>query len=277
MMSEIKFLNKLINNKFFKFINITLSFVAIVYLLNLILEAKIEIDISSFINMVYVFPLFLVSNYLIANGISKLSPEEHRDTIRASWFASMLGKYIPFKIGIPLLRFGNIKQNIRSYSSSKILRDLVLEQITILLMALMVGSIYFIENEQFQFILILVIFTFSLISLKTTKTDRFLFLSNTLLSQIFIVVGIYFFINLTYQEANLTLVFGYILSASISLVFIGAPAGIGIREYIAVLLFSNNFDQNFVLELIISLRILTVFMDLFSYLGYFIYKKINSL
>ena len=123
----------------------------------------------------------------------------------------------------------------------------------------------------------LVIFTFSLISLKTTKTDRFLFLSNTLLSQIFIVVGIYFFINLTYQEANLTLVFGYILSASISLVFIGSPAGIGIREYIAVLLFSNNFDQNFVLELIISLRILTVFMDLFSYLGYFIYKKINSL
>ena len=70
-------------------------------------------------------------------------------------------------------------------------------------MALMVGSIYFIANEQFQYILILVIFTFSLISLKTTKTDRFLFLSNTLLSQIFIVVGIYFFINLTYQENKL--------------------------------------------------------------------------
>jgi len=276
MMSEIKFLNKLINNKFFKFINIILSFIAIVYLFNLILEAKIQIDVSSFINMVYVFPLFLVSNYLIANGISKLSLEEHRNTIRASWFASMLGKYIPFKIGIPLLRFGNIKQNIRSYSNSKILRDLVLEQITILLMALMVGSVYFIANQQFQYILLLIIFIFSLICLKITKTDRFLFLSNTLLSQIFIVVGIYFFINLSYQQANLTLVLGYIFSASVSLVFIGSPAGIGIREYIAVLLFSNNFDQNFILEIIISLRILTVFTDLFSYLGYMIYKKINS-
>ena len=276
MMSEIKFLNKLINNKFFKFINIILSFIAIVYLFNLILEAKIQIDVSSFINMVYVFPLFLVSNYLIANGISKLSLEEHRNTIRASWFASMLGKYIPFKIGIPLLRFGNIKQNIRSYSNSKILRDLVLEQITILLMALVVGSVYFIANQQFQYILLLIIFIFSLICLKITKTDRFLFLSNTLLSQIFIVVGIYFFINLSYQQANLTLVLGYIFSASVSLVFIGSPAGIGIREYIAVLLFSNNFDQNFILEIIISLRILTVFTDLFSYLGYMIYKKINS-
>ena len=276
-MSEIKFLNKLLNNKFLKIVNVILSIIAIVYLFNIINEAKINIGISSFINMVYVFPLFLVSNYLIANGISKLSIEEHRKTIRASWFASMLGKYIPFKIGIPLLRFGNIKQNIRSYSNSKVLRDLVIEQITILLMALMVGSIYFITNQQFQFILLLIIFILSSISLKITKVDRFLFLSNTLLSQIFIVVGIYFFITLSYQQANLTLVLGYIFSASISLVFIGSPAGIGIREYIAVLLFSNNFDQNFVLELIISLRILTVFMDLFSYLGYFIYKKINSL
>ena len=65
--------------------------------------------------MVYVFPLFLVSNYLIANGISKLSIEEHRNTIRASWFASMLGKYIPFKIGIPLLRFGNIKAKYKIF------------------------------------------------------------------------------------------------------------------------------------------------------------------
>ena len=75
MINEIKFLNKFINNKFFKFINIILSFIAIVYLFNLIIESKIEIDISSFINMVYVFPFFLVSNYLIANGISKLSIE----------------------------------------------------------------------------------------------------------------------------------------------------------------------------------------------------------
>lgn len=275
-MSEIKFLNKLLNNKFLKFINIILSFITIFYLFNLIIEAKIDIDISSFINMVYVFPLFLVSNYLIANGVSKLSIEEHRNTIRTSWFASMLGKYLPFKIGIPLLRFGHIKENIRSFSNSKILRDLVLEQITILLMAFTVGLIYFISNKQFQFILILVIFILSLISLKTTKTDRFLFLSSTLLSQIFIVFGIYFFINLSYQQANLTLVLGYILSASISLVFIGSPAGIGIREYIALLLFSDNFDKSFVLELIISLRILTVFMDLFSYIGYLIYKKINS-
>ena len=32
-----------------------------------------------------------------------------RKIIIDAWFRSILGKYIPFKIGIPLLRVGNIK------------------------------------------------------------------------------------------------------------------------------------------------------------------------
>ena len=61
----------------------------------------------------------------MAKGWSYLSDgQNERDTLYDSWFQSMLGKYIPFKIGIPIMRLGKIKEQLKSYETKKLMKNI---------------------------------------------------------------------------------------------------------------------------------------------------------
>lgn len=274
---NIKFFELILESKFLKFVNFLFSLLALFFLFNLYVEIGVKINLENLKNMLYVFPILFLSNYMLARGTSRLSKITEHKLIMDSWFKSMLGKYIPFKVGIPIIRFGNIKQNLDSYSTKKIFKDLLFEQFTIILTSLLLGSLFFIKNTNIQISIMLLILIFSIyVSFKKELNKLFLLISNIMIAQIVFCFGIYIFTALSYSQFNFELVLGYILSASLSLFFIGAPAGIGVREYIGVSLLKNYFELNFILEYLLICRILLVFTDLLSYTFYFLYKKLIS-
>lgn len=272
-----KWVNKILEKKYLQIINLFLSMMAIYYLFNLFSELEIKVELKYIKNFVYVFPLFFLANFLIAKGLSELSNESEKKIIVDAWFRSVLGKYIPFKIGIPLLRFGNIKRNSNSYSSKKIFKDLIFEQSIIVLSTLTLGSLYFFNNEFYQLLTILIIFIISLITILFNKQNKnLLIISYIFVAESFMVLGFLSFTALSFKTLNLEFVLGFIFSASLSLLFIGAPAGIGIREYIGISLLTLDYELNFVLELLLLFRLLIVFTDLFSYIFYVLFKKIKQ-
>lgn len=270
-----KFLRRFLESKYLKLVNFFFSLLAIYFLFNLYIDTGVKIKIENLKNILYAFPLLFLSNYFLARGTSRLSKSSEYNLIVDSWFKSMLGKYIPFKVGIPIIRFGNIKHNLDSYSTRKIFKDLIYEQFTIIFSSLLIGSLFFVKSINMQISIMLLLLIFSIyLSFKKELNNIFLLISNILIAQVVFVIGIYAFTALSYGQFNFELVLGYILSASLSLIFIGAPAGIGVREYIGVSLLSNYFELNFVLEYLLMCRILLIFTDLFSFIIYFLFKKL---
>lgn len=274
---KFKLVNKILEKKYLQIINLFLSMVAIYYLYNLFSELEVKVELKNLKYILFVFPLFFIANFLIAKGLSELSNESEKKIIIDAWFRSVLGKYIPFKIGIPLLRVGNIKKYANSYSSKKIFKDLIIEQATIIIATLALGSLYFLNNEFYQLLSILIIFIISLLCISFTKQYKnLLLISYIFVAESLVILGFLSFTELSYKVLHLEIVLGFIFSASLSLLFIGAPAGVGIREYIGISLLTSNYELNFVLELLLLFRLLLVCTDLFSYIFYILFKKLRS-
>ena len=87
-----------------------------------------------------------------------------------------------------------------------------------------------------------------------------------------------YFGSILYGEVSIELGLAYIFSAIISLIFVGSPAGIGVREYFFILLFQNNIalaSVNFI-EFLILMRLIFILADLFSYSVGKIIKFLNT-
>lgn len=274
---KFKWVNKLLEKKYFHIINLFLSMLAIYYLFNKFSELEINLELKNLKNFVYLLPLFLLSNFLIATGISQLSNESNRKIIIDAWFRSILGKYIPFKIGIPLTRFMIIKKYSKSYSSKKIFKDLIYEQTIIIFSTFILGCLYFLNNDFYRLLSLIIIFTISLLCILFIKSYKYILLiSYIFLAESIMILGFLSFTLLSFEVLNLEIVLGFIFSASLSLFFIGAPAGVGIREYIGISLLTLSYEINFVFELLLLFRLLLVFNDLASYFLYILFKKLNS-
>ena len=220
----------------------------------------------------------MFSNIFMAKGWSYLSDDKNERVILFdSWFQSMLGKYIPFKIGIPIMRLGKIKEKLESYETKKLIKNLFIEQISIIFLSLFIGSFFFIQNNIVKNVMILVLFILVLINLFFNKNHIVLFYSNIIFAQIIILFSLITFTYFKYDVLYLDLALGYILSASLSLFFIGSPGGLGIREYIGYNIISYKFPISLTLEFILLARALTLSSDLISYLTYIGYKKFKKL
>ena len=214
----------------------------------------------------------------MAKGWSYLSDDKNeRVALFDSWFQSMLGKYIPFKIGIPIMRLGKIKETLELYETKKLIKNLFIEQISIIFLSLFIGSFFFIQNNIVKNVMILVLLILVLINLFFNKNHIVLFYSNIIFAQIIILFSLIIFTYFKYDVLYLDLALGYIFSASLSLFFIGSPGGLGIREYIGYNIISYKFPISLTLEFILLARALTLSSDLISYLTYIGYKKFKKL
>ena len=276
-MENKKFLN-ILESKYLKIFNNLLSIGAVFFLYLLIEKNNTNLNLLKDPYILVALPVLMLSNIFMAKGWSYLSDgQNERDTLYDSWFQSMLGKYIPFKIGIPIMRLGKIKEQLKSYETKKLIKNVFIEQIFIIFLSLFIGSFFFIQNYIVKNIMIITLVFFVLINLLFNKKNRILFYSNIIFAQIIILFSLFIFTYFKYDVFYLDLALGYIFSASLSLFFIGSPAGLGIREYIGYNIISNQFPTPLTLEFILSARVLFLVSDLLSYLIYIGYKKFKKL
>ena len=273
------FFNDLITNNLekVKLINRVATLICILLIFQTFRGSSISLSWNVFYLYTVVIILFgylcqsITWSLIIENKIEKLRIE--------SWFLSLIGKYLPLKLGVPLIRasedFQDNNADTKKYFFA-VLKEVLLQ----LLSAIGVVLIYlFSQHFDVQYLITLVTYCFFifLIYKKTKYRNIFIFLTSTF-TYIFFIFAINFLLNALNYSFALDIAVAYIGVSVVSLLFVGSPAGIGIREYLLILFFKDqvNFvDINF-LQIAISLRIIFITSDLFGFLIFKIKRITNS-
>ncbi len=273
------FFNDLITNNLekVKLINRVATLICILLIFQTFRGSSISLSWNVFYLYTVVIILFgylcqsITWSLIIENKIEKLRIE--------SWFLSLIGKYLPLKLGVPLIRasedFQDNNADTKKYFFA-VLKEVLLQ----LLSAIGVVLIYlFSQHFDVQYLITLVTYCFFifLIYKKTKYRNIIIFLTSTF-TYIFFIFAINFLLNALNYSFALDIAVAYIGVSVVSLLFVGSPAGIGIREYLLILFFKDqvNFvDINF-LQIAISLRIIFITSDLFGFLIFKIKRITNS-
>lgn len=258
-------INFLINSKinFLKIFNLLLSMISILYLIREIITLDFEIEFRySYLFLIYIFSQFFYAKswrYLVKHH-TKINNKH----LEISWLTSVIGRYTPFKVGIPLLRKTFFEE---SFSTRKLLNCLIREHILTFSISMLLGVLLLFNGlESIQ--LFFIVFLFFIF--KIFGSDYFnYYLISQLISLIFIIFAIY---EVT-GTINFNLAIMYVFSSGISLLFIGSPAGIGIREAIFLnFLEFSKIDTTF-FQVAIILRIITIISDLIIFIIFKFFVK----
>ena len=287
MKNNIEKLFSYINDRKFqkklKTINIGIALIAILYIVTIVYLSEESLNILLSINLVEV--LFLVFIYFIVGvtwvNFSTDSVFTMKKNIFFDWSYSNIGKYFPGGVGLISIR---LNQDAEKSNSKKILFGLFEEQflIPILSLPVLFFSSFFLKNNYF-FILIIT-FQIAFVYLfkrgyfinKKIKNISLLNFSNYLIIAILLTNFLTFFVfyNLGYEN-YLNLGIYYLIASYAGLLFVGIPAGFGIREGIFLFLLGTNFTVSQDLSALLYFRILYLIVDIFyGFLG-FIYKTKN--
>jgi len=275
----VRFLDNILNSHVskIKFLNRLLTIICLFFLFRLTqnIDFRFQFDFEYL-----AASLLIIVGYLFQSiSWSLILKNKFESTIVISWFVSVIGKYIPFKIGVPLLRVSEDVEN-SEVQSHKYFVSFLKEFLFQILSGFMFSTIYILAklsgvNVFMIFGIYLILNLFFSIYLKSN-----LFLINffNTISYLFFLLAIVFMGNLMFGEINFDLGIAYIVSSVISLIFVGSPAGIGIREYLFIFLFQSNliyFEINY-LQFLVSIRIIFIFSDFISSVLGRLFKTINS-
>ncbi len=273
------FFNVLITNNIekVKIINRIITLICIF----LIFQTFKGFEVSLSWNIFYLYTaIIILIGYLCQSITWSLIIEDKIKKLRIeSWFLSLVGKYLPLKLGVPLIRasedFQDNNADTKKYFFS-VLKELLFQVLSATgVVFVYLFSKYF--GVQYLFALLFYCFIVFLIYKKTQYRNVLIFLTSTF-SYIFYI----FAINLLLEELNysfaLDIALVYISVSVISLLFVGSPAGIGIREYLLILFFEDQVDFVNIdfLQIAILLRIIFINSDLFGFLIFKIKRFINS-
>jgi len=273
------FFNELIANniKKVKIINRVITLICVF----LIFQTFKESNVSLSWNIFYLYTVIIILiGYLCQSITWSLIIQEKIEKLRIeSWFLSLVGKYLPFKLGVPLIRasedFQDDNTDTKKYFFS-VLKEVLLQ----VLSGTGVVLIYlFSKSFEVQFVITLVIYCLFifLIYKKTKYINVLIFLTSTF-SYIFIIFALNTLLEALGNSLALDIALAYIGVSIISLLFVGSPAGIGIREYLLILFFKDqvNFINIDFLQIAILLRIIFITSDLVGFLIFKIKRITNS-
>ena len=277
------------NQKNIKKFNIFLSILAVFFIGRLYREFNLtSLKISNtFIfalitHLMFLFVLYKIwRNFLINNNI------ETNTSYLDNWGQANLNKYIPGGIGLSITKI-SIAKNL-SIDSKKILFGMIEDQLRGAVLVFPFFIISFILKSELQkiflyfFSITLALYLISKISNQYSKRLNFksLFSRNLIfifLSNIIQVVINYLVLSTLLDSSNVELIYIsilYCVSASLSLVFIGSPAGIGIRELIFYIYSSSLLTNEIMLSYLLLIRIISVVADVSFYLLSKLFIKIN--
>lgn len=275
----VRFLDNILNNHVskIKFLNRLLTIICLFFLFRL----TQNIDFRFQFDFEYIAAsLLIIVGYLFQSiSWSLILKNKFESTIVISWFVSVIGKYIPFKIGVPLLRVSEDVEN-SEVESHKYFVSFLKEFLFQILSGFMFSTIYILAklSEVNVFMIFGIYLILNLFFSIYLKSNLFLINFFNTISYLFFLLAIVFMGNLMFGEINFDLGIAYIVSSVISLIFVGSPAGIGIREYLFIFLFQSNliyFEINY-LQFLVSIRIIFIFSDFISSVLGRLFKTINS-
>ena len=268
------------NQKNIKKFNIFLSILAVFFIGRLYSEFNLtSLKISNtFIfalitHLMFLFVLYKIwRNFLINNNI------ETNTSYLDNWGQANLNKYIPGGIGLSITKI-SIAKNL-SIDSKKILFGMIEDQLRGAVLVFPFFIISFILKSELQkiflyfFSITLALYLISKISNQYSKRLNFksLFSRNLIfifLSNIIQVVINYLVLSTLLDSSNVELIYIsilYCVSASLSLIFIGSPAGIGIRELIFYIYSSSLLTNEIMLSYLLLIRIISFVTDVSFYL-----------
>ena len=233
-------------------------------------------------HLIFLFVLYKIwRNFLINNNI------ETNTSYLDNWGQANLNKYIPGGIGLSITKI-SIAKNL-SIDSKKILFGMIEDQLRGAVLVFPFFIISFILKSELQkiylyfFSITLALYLISKISNQYSKKLNFksLFSRNLIfifLSNIIQVVINYLVLSTLLDSSNVELIYIsilYCVSASLSLIFIGSPAGIGIRELIFYIYSSSLLTNEIMLSYLLLIRIISVVADVSFYLLSKLFIKIN--
>lgn len=264
--------NFLDNKKFqtkLRVFNIFICFVSLIYIWILINES---FDTSISFQQINTLELgILIIIYLII-GLTWVKFSNQNNTKESkkifwNWSFSNLGKYFPGGIGLLSLRLNQVEEQ---RSSKKILFGLFEEQFigAIISLPVLMFLLPLVNNQHillfFAFTQFLFIFVFKKIYFFNKKISNvsllnfpFLLLTSTLGTN-FLTILIFY--NYGFNEYILQ-AFYYLIATYLGLLFVGVPAGIGIREAIFIFLIGTSSTITQQIEVIIYIRALYFITD----------------
>ena len=198
------------------------------------------------------------------------------------WFSSLIGKYLPFKVGVPLFRISESKKYFDDFDTKRNIKTLIIEQLFLIFWGFYFGTLFFLEQNISFFVIapvsIFVGIMFTLLIGSIFKAFKQYVIINIyiLFGQFLILLYLVYVFEFEFGYFDLASVTSYVLVSTLSLLFVGAPAGIGIREllYIQLLNYSNLSDE--VASFAIIIRLLFVINELFLTFVTRIYSNLNK-
>ena len=245
-------------------------------------------DIQETLTLRYSFkPLeivVLVVNYILGIKIwQKFSYNNYGENFGkdySHWAFSRIGRYIPGGLAVLSMRISEKipKEKNKSNQLFGILEEQFLSPIIIIFTFI----IFYFLPINFSSVVITVVFfvtffTFRFLYLKVIKNSKSILLSPLLI--IFHVLSFFAFLlivahNLGLEEPQIAAVY-YQFSTSLSLLFVGVPAGIGIREMIFYFISENLVSKEYLFLILFQTRVNILICDIiFGLIGFYnIYIK----
>lgn len=246
-----------VNTKIQKNLSLFNFFITLISFFYLYKTFHIDLTLFKFSFNYFIFIFFtILMNFFLASAWSYLFYNKFLIKVIATWLISGIGKYVPFKIGLVSKRYIYSKL----YKSDKpFTKYLILEFILNFVIFFVLSLIGF---SKYKIYLFMTIFFIVMIFRKKVNLKVFFcyilaFATNSL--------ALFLFYYVNFAKVDLNFVFNYILTSVIGNLFVGSPAGIGIRETI----FMNNsiffsFESQF-FTLLVLVRFLYILSDIMSY------------
>ncbi len=269
------YLNNLLvkNLEKFKWINRAIS-IACIYLLYLLLVDK-EFTLNWSWDFLSISLIILIGYLFNSVSWSLIIDNKIKKEKISSWFLSLIGKYFPFKLGIPLMRVSKDAQNTKVDTKTYFF-GVIYEVLYQIITGGSVVTIYLIARfYNLPFTLLISIFFFILfLAYKISSSIKPFILLSTCLGYTMFIIAIDLLVRQIGHDSSLDIAMAYIASSIISLLFVGAPAGIGVREYLFIFFFQSqeNLVEVDFLQVAFLLRIIFIFTDV---LGYALFKLLE--
>ena len=245
------FFEKVLNSdSFIKRFNYLLSFASLFFVIRYFWSQGLSVSFD--VRTLFLSPILWLAYLLFAISwcLNINNKKINKDYILI-WFSSLIGKYLPFKVGIPLFRISQSKKYFNDFDTKSNIKTLVIEQLFLIFWGFYFGSLFFLpQNIKFFVIAPVSIFIGLILTLLIGSIfnafKQFVIINIYILfGQFLILTYLVYIFEFEFGYFDLASVASYVLVSSLSLLFVGAPAGIGIREflYIQLLNYSNLSDE----------------------------------
>ena len=271
----LKILEQEKSQNYIKKLNTFFSLIAVFFMVNIVLNSKVrslELDFSYiFICFINIFLLYI--HFSIWKRFLNQNKIETNTSYFENWALSNVNKYIPGGIGLTITRF-SVSKNLNK-DTKKIFYGLLEEQLrgAVLVIPFLLASSLF-EDKEFRIYFYVASYVLTLIfisRISITYSRKLSFISIFKNNQILLLLSNFTQIAFNYTILSsildktfydtLYLAIIYSVTVSLSLVFVGSPAGLGIREIIFYFFSSNLLSNDELLLFLLAIRAVMIFSD----------------